>query len=214
MVNVPSRDELYTRIDQEFHQQYPDAPGQLSASDPAHADWRKKWIEIRDFRLNDECNRVYWAENPDAPTEIDPKNPDHERYQKSWLEIRDQIMSNSPDAPNELAFVDLSYIRYGVNNWFVAIDSHLRHLRSEVESWLNDAVTEIEKAYHDGRIVHGEHEYWTGTPRVFPTGRTAPSVENITLTPKASFEPDGVLWGGVDADPAPVMWALSLTDPE
>jgi hypothetical protein len=76
MVNVPSKDELYTRIDQEFHEQYPDAPGQLSASDPAHSGWREKWIEIRDFRLNDECSRVYWAENPDAPTEIDPSNPD------------------------------------------------------------------------------------------------------------------------------------------
>src|SRR5687768_9158053 len=65
MVNGPRRDELYPRVDQEFHEQYPDAPGQLSASNPAHADWRQKWIEIRDYRLNDECNRVYWAENPD-----------------------------------------------------------------------------------------------------------------------------------------------------
>ena len=213
MVNVPTKDELYTRVDQEFHQQYPDAPGQLSASDPAHADWRKKWIEIRDFRLNDECNRVYWAENPDAPTEIDPNNPDHSRFEKSWLDIRERIMSNSPDAPNDTVFVDLSYVRYGVNNWFVAIDNHLRHMKPDVEAWLDVAVAEIEQAHRDGRIVHAPNEYWEGTPRVFPTGRTAPSAENIKLTPRAQYDTDGVLWGGVEADPAPVMWALILTDP-
>lgn len=213
MVNVPSKDELYTRVDQEFHEQYPDAPGQLSASNPAHADWRQKWIEIRDFRLNDECNRVYWAENPDAPTEIDPNNPDHNRYEKAWIEIRDRIMANTPDAPNEMAFVDLSYIRYGINNWFVAIDAHLRHVKPDVEAWLDTAIAEVEQAHRDGKIVHGQHEYWDGTPRVFATGRTAPSVESITLTPKGWYEPDGVLWGGIVPDTAPVSWALSLTDP-
>jgi hypothetical protein len=213
MVNVPTKDELYTRVDQEFHQEHPEAPGQLSASDPAHADWRRKWLEIRDFRLNEECNRIYWAENPDAPIEIDPNNPDHARFQRSWLEIRDQIMANSPDAPDQLAFVDLSYVRYGVNNWFTAIDDRLRHMKPEVEAWLDQAVAEIEQAHHAGRIVHGQHEYWVGTPRVFHTGRSAPSVESFTLTPKAHYEPDGQLWGGIDAEPAPMMWALALTDP-
>jgi len=214
MVNVPTKDELYTRIDQEFHEQYPEAPGQLSASDPAHADWRQKWLAIRDYRLNDECNRVYWAENPDAPTEIDPNNRDHDRFEKSWLDIRERIMANCPDAPNDLAFVDLSYIRYGVNNWFVMIDRHLHHLKADVEAWLDVAVAEIEQAYRDGKIVHGEHEFWYGTPRVFPTGRTAPSVESITLTPQAQFQADGVLWGGVTPDTAPVSWNLTGISPD
>jgi hypothetical protein len=211
MVNVPTKDELYTRVDQEFHMQYPEAPGQLSASDPKHADWRKKWIDIRDFRLKEECNRVYWAENPDAPVEIEPNNPAHDRFQKSWIDIRDKIMANSPDAPDQLAFVDLSYIRYGVNNWFTAIDESLHFLKADVQAWLNDAVAEIEQAHHAGKIVQGD--YWVGTPKVFQTGRTAPSVESITLKPRAHYEPDGVLWGDIDPDPAPVQWGLRLTDP-
>jgi len=213
MVNVPTKDELYTRVDQEFHQQYPDAPGQLSASDPAHADWRKKWIEIRDYRLNDECNRVYWAENPDAPTEIDPNNPDHNRFEKSWLEIRERIMANSPDAPDQMAFVDLSYVRWGINNWFVMADDNLRHMKPEVESWLDVAVAEVEQAHRDGRIVHGQNEHWEGTPRVFQTGRTAPSAESFKLTPTASYDESGQLWGYVDAEPAPGSWVFSATDP-
>jgi hypothetical protein len=213
MVNVPTKDELYTRVDQEFHTQYPEAPGQLSASDPSHADWRQKWIDIRDFRLNEECNRVYWAQNPDAPIEIEPNNPDHDRFQKSWIDIRDKIMANCPDAPDQMAFVDLSYIRYGVHNWFTAIDDKLRHMKPEVEAWLDVAVAEIEQAHRDGKIVHGQHEYWEGTPKVFETGRTSPSPESIKLTPKANYEPDGVLWGGIDAEPAPINWVFSLTDP-
>ena len=212
MVNVPTRDELYTRVDQEFHEQYPDAPGQLSASNPAHADWRKKWTDIRDYRLNEECNRVYWAENPDAPTEIDPHNPDHQRFQQSWLEIRDGIMSNSPDAPNDLVFEDLSYVRYGINSWFVAIEHNLDHMKPEVEAWLDVAVAEIEQAHRDGRIVHEPNEHWEGTPRVFQSGRTAPSVESFTLTPTGQYTADGVLWGGVDANPAPINWVFALTD--
>jgi hypothetical protein len=211
MVNVPTKDELYTRIDQEFHQTYPDAPGQLSASNPAHADWRRKWIELRDFRLNDECNRIYWAEHPNAPVEIEPNNPEHDRYQQSWLDIRSRIMANSPDAPDQGAFVDLSYVRFGVNNWFTAIDRNLHHMRAEVEAWLNQAIAEIEQAHHAGKIV-GTNEYWLGTPKVFQTGRTAPSVESFTLTPKGHYETDGQLWGGIDAEPAPIMWGLALTN--
>jgi len=213
MVNVPSRDELYTRIDQEFHEQHPEAPAKLSASDPAHAAWRQMWTETRDFRLNDECNRVYWAENPDAPVEIDPHNPDHARFQQSWIAIRDQIMSNSPDAPDELAFEDLSYVRYGVNNWFVAIEHNLHHMKADVEAWCQQAVTEIEQAHRERRIVHEPNEHWLGTPRVFPTGRTAPSVESFTLTPTGEYATDGVLWGGVDADPAPISWGLYSSEP-
>ena len=213
MVNVPTKDELYTRIDQEFHQEYPDAPGQLSASDPAHADWRKKWIDIRDMRLNDECNRVYWAENPDAPTEIDPNNPEHNRFEKSWLEIRERIMANSPDAPDEMAFVDLSYVRWGINNWYVMVNDNLRHMKTEVEAWLDVAVAEVEQAHRDGRIVHGQNEHWEGTPRAFQTGRTAPSPESFKLTPTASYDASGQLWGYVDAEPAPGSWVFALTDP-
>jgi hypothetical protein len=212
MVNVPTRDELYIRVDQEFHEQYPDAPQKLSAADPAHADWRKKWTDWRDFRLNEECNRVYWAENPDAPTQIDPHNPDHERYQKSWLEIRDQIMANSPDPPNELVFEDLSHVRYGINSWFVSIRDDFHHLTADVEAWLQQAVAEVEQAHRDGRITPPQNEYWMGTPRVFQTGRTAPSVESFTLTPQAWYEPDGTLWGTVSAEPAPITWVLRLSD--
>jgi hypothetical protein len=211
MANVPTKDELYTRVDQEFKMMYPEAPGQLSASNPAHADWRQKWIEHRDFRLNEECNRVYWAENPDAPVEINPNDPAHDKFQRSWLEIRDKIMANSPDAPDQLAFVDLSYVRYGVNSWFTAIDDKLRHVKPDVEQWLPEAIAEIEKAHHDGKIVQGQ--YWYGTPKVFPTGRTSPSVESIKLTPRAHYEPDGQIWGHIDPEPAPVEWALILTDP-
>lgn len=212
MVNVPTRDELYTRVDQEFHQMYPDAPGQLSASNPAHADWRTKWIELRDMRLNEECNRVYWAENPDAPVEIEPNNPAHDRFQKSWIDIRDRIMANCPDAPDQLAFVDLSYVRYGVNSWFSDIDRFLHHMRPEVEAWLPQAIAEIEQAHHDGKIVHGPNEIWLGTPKVFHTGRTSPAVESFTLIPKASYEADGQLWGGIRPEPAPVAWSLYPTE--
>ena len=155
---------------------------------------------------------MYWAENPDAPTEIDPHNPDHQRFQQSWLEIRDGIMSNSPDAPNDLVFEDLSYVRYGINSWFVAIEHNLDHMKPEVEAWLDVAVAEIEQAHRDGRIVHEPNERWEGTPRVFQSGRTAPSVESFTLTPTGQYTADGVLWGGVDANPAPINWVFALTD--
>ena len=40
-----------------------------------------------------------------------------------------------------------------------------------------------------------------------------PSAESFKLTPKASYDSSGVLWGYVDAEPAPAYWACSLTDP-
>jgi hypothetical protein len=86
-------------------------------------------------------------------------------------------------------------------------------MKPDVQAWLDVAVAEVEQAHRDGKIVHGQHEYWTGTPKVFHTGRTSPSVESFTLTPRGKYEPDGVLWGSIDAEPAPISWALILTEP-
>jgi hypothetical protein len=63
-----TRTELYWRVDNAFHENHPDAPQHLSATDPAHQRWREAWIAERDRQLNEEVNRVYWARYPDAPT--------------------------------------------------------------------------------------------------------------------------------------------------
>jgi hypothetical protein len=97
MATFPSREELYTLVDQEFRAAYPTAPEHLVAADPHTEAWKEAWIAVRDKVINAEINVRYWNDNPDAPEKIDPNNPAHDRFEKAWLAIRDAMKQSTPD---------------------------------------------------------------------------------------------------------------------
>src|SRR5262245_25674603 len=99
---IPTKDELYKRVNDWFYSTHPDAPEPLDARDPAQEQWRRAWTKLRDDLLNAEVDRVYWESYPDAPHHIDPSNPAHQAYQKAWTDIRAWIMDMTPEmAPLE-----------------------------------------------------------------------------------------------------------------
>jgi len=122
-----TRTELYWRVDNAFHENHPDAPQQLSATDPAHQSWREAWIAERDRQLNEEVNRVYWARYPDAPTKLDESSPEWEKWRVSWQNIWHEVMDNAP-SPGEVQLqnavsddgtLDLSHIKAAVREQLV-----------------------------------------------------------------------------------------------
>jgi hypothetical protein len=99
---IPTKDELYQKVNDWFYATNPDAPEPLHPTDPAQAEWRRKWIRHRDELLNAEVDRVYWESYPDAPHHIDLEKPEHRAYQKAWLDIKAWILDMSPEmAPLE-----------------------------------------------------------------------------------------------------------------
>ncbi len=134
MTEPITRTELYWRVDSVFHERYPDAPQQLSATDPAHEHWRKAWITERDHQLNEEVNRVYWARYPDAPTKLDESSPEWEPWRVSWQNIWHEVMDNAPEpgevelqnAVSDEGVLDLSHIKAAVREQLV--DSNRDHL--------------------------------------------------------------------------------------
>ena len=129
-----TRTELYWRVDSAFHENFPDAPQQLSANDPAHERWREAWIAERDRQLNEEVNRVYWARYPDAPTKLDDSSPELEQYRAAWQTIWNEVMDRAP-SPDDVQLqnavsndgtLDLSHIKASVREQLV--DMHKDHV--------------------------------------------------------------------------------------
>jgi hypothetical protein len=127
MTEPITRTELYWRVDSAFHETFPDAPQQLSATDPAQQRWREQWIAERDHQLNEEVNRVYWARYPDAPTKLDDASPEWEKWRVSWTNIWHEVMDNAPQ-PGEVQLqnavsndgtLDLSHIKAAVRERMV-----------------------------------------------------------------------------------------------
>jgi hypothetical protein len=127
MTEPITRTELYWRVDNWFHEAHPDAPQQLSATDPAHQRWREQWIAGRDHMLNEEVNRVYWARYPEAPTQLDDSSPEWEKWRVSWMNIWHEVMDNAPE-PGEVQLqnavsndgtLDLSHIKAAVREQLV-----------------------------------------------------------------------------------------------
>jgi hypothetical protein len=134
MTEPITRTELYWRVDNWFHENYPDAPQQLSATDPAHQRWREVWIAQRDHQLNEEVNRVYWARYPDAPTKLDDSSPEWEKWRVSWTNLWHEVMDRAPE-PGEVQLqnavsndgqLDLSHIKAAVREMLV--DAHKDHV--------------------------------------------------------------------------------------
>jgi len=149
MTNIPTRDELYKLVDDDFHMYYPDAPQRLSKRD---TEWIAKWNEVCHSKLNDETNRVYWAENPDAPQKLDD-SPEWERYRKAWIEIRDQIMSNQPGPELNDDEVDLSYARAGVTRFYLNSEGQLLpDMKERVWPRLDAMLDEVERAVKNHEV--------------------------------------------------------------
>ena len=127
MTEPMTRTELYWSVDYAFHENFPDAPQQLSATDPAHERWRQAWIAERDRQLNEEVNRVYWARYPDAPTKLDDSSPEWEPYRVSWRNIWDEVMERAPspddvqvqNAVSNDGTLDLSHLKAAVREQMV-----------------------------------------------------------------------------------------------
>jgi hypothetical protein len=127
MTEPITRTELYWRVDNWFHEAYPDAPQQLSATDPAHQSWREAWIVGRDRMLNQEVDRVYWDRYPDAPRQLDDSSPEWEKWRVSWTNIWHEVMDNAPQ-PGEVQLqnavsddgkLDLSHIKASVTEQLI-----------------------------------------------------------------------------------------------
>jgi hypothetical protein len=144
MAEWPTREQIYARVDELFRMEYPDAPAQLSATDPGHANWREAWLRYRDVVVNDVVDRAYWDEHPDAPVQIDPNNPDHQRYQATWLALRELILSNTPEPPLEAGEVSASDLR---NNCLELISYSWDQIRTELHSDIRATVETMIDSY-------------------------------------------------------------------
>lgn len=122
-----SRTELYQRVNQQFYDEYPDAPPKLRADSPAEL--RTGWIRIRDRMLEEEVNRVYWARYPQAPVELDASSPEWEIWRQSWNRIKEEVMENVP-APEDVELqnavsdegeLDLTYLRAALRETLVDV---------------------------------------------------------------------------------------------
>jgi hypothetical protein len=103
---TPTRAELNTEVDRQFHEQHPEAPDKLDADDPGQADLRKDWLEIRKTVVNEWTNKVFFEHFP-AAGKLDPEDPADKLLVAYWLDIRNQIRDgakprwdwSSTDAP-------------------------------------------------------------------------------------------------------------------
>ena len=104
---TPTRAELNTEVDRQFHARYPRAPAKLDDNDPGQADLRKAWLDIRTAVVNDWTNRVFFEHFP-AAGKLEPKDPADKLLVSYWLDIRNQIRDDakprwdwsSADAPH------------------------------------------------------------------------------------------------------------------
>jgi hypothetical protein len=165
---IPTKDELYQKVNDWFYATNPDAPDPLDPKDPAQAEWRKTWMRHRDDLLNAEVDRVYWEAYPNAPHEIDPSKPEHQAYQKAWLDIRTWILDMSPDmaplegdALQDAQQTALADVRDDLQPHFenISMNSPADLQPSPLET-LDAASEQVHTAYKNGLI--GE-DLWRGT---------------------------------------------------
>ena len=177
---MPSRDELYARVDEDFRVEFPDAPARLHATSAEHADWRREWLVIRDDLLNAEVNRLYWDRYPGAPHQIDPENPAHREFQEGWWEIRTEILANAPEpadggdgpAADE---PDFSFARAGIYQAVVSLQEALPpSMKDPLDVYVETAYEQAQSAVLDGSATKTA---WWGPE----TAITAPD-EELTVT--------------------------------
>jgi len=174
-MDVPTREELYAKVNEVYWERFPDAPRRLSRSDDDAA-WRDVWLQFRDLMLNSETNRVYWELFPNAPEKLDPDNPDDNVYVNAWLEIRDAIISNSPlppgdddGYPDEDHDIDMSYARRGL---YRGLDRALEIVdpdhHQEVREYFDAAFEEIRERALNGEIPE-DPDVWSARSITVPT---------------------------------------------
>jgi len=91
---VPTRTELHTEVDRQFHKRHPEAPKRLDDGDPAQATLVKEWLELRDAVVNEWTDRVFFERFPTAG-KLDPDDPRDEKLIEYWLDIRNQIRDDA-----------------------------------------------------------------------------------------------------------------------
>ena len=162
MIEPISRTELYQRVDTAFHERFPDAPAQMSAS--TKPEWRQWWIQERDRQLNEEINRVYWARYPDAPVELDSTSPEWENWRISWANIRDELMSNAP-APEDVQLqnavdadgkLDLTYLKAAVRKSFADREDIQPDILDDIVARADELAEELGAQAMQSRDMHAE----------------------------------------------------------
>ena len=193
MVDIPTREELYDKVDDLYHHHFPEAPYKLHATSAEHATWREMWLDIRDRTLVEEVNRIYWARFPDGPVKIDPDNPDHKRFTDGWLAIRDAINESAPMPPvgedvDESA--EEETVRTGVNQSVGTLLLEAPQFREVVDAACVTAVEVILAAAKDGRITR-DSGVFSGAESEH-TSTDDPPVK-LKLQPKAWRYDDGTI---------------------
>ena len=94
---TPTRAELNTEVDRQFHERYPDAPAKLDDDGPGQADLRKAWLDIRTSVVNEWTNKVFFEHFP-AAGKLDPKDPADKLLIAYWLDIRNEIRDDASRA--------------------------------------------------------------------------------------------------------------------
>ena len=122
-----TRTELYWHVDYAFHENFPDAPQQLSATDPAaRALARGVDRRTRSPAERGSQSRLLGA-LPDAPTKLDDSSPEWEQWRVSWQNIWHEVMDNAP-SPGEVQLqnavsddgtLDLSHIKAAIREQLV-----------------------------------------------------------------------------------------------
>jgi hypothetical protein len=187
MAHVPTREELYKSVNEEFYETHPSAPRPLTLG-ARDAELRKSWIEIRDRLLYREIDRIYWDEYPNAPREIDPDNAEHHPFQRAWWHIHDSIMQNIPQPPEEAAELDTSYLRELIVKSMNYYEPKLwNDLVDKANEWGEQVISDAEQFVANGDLV-------PGGPQI-PTWFT-----EVTSEYDASQKMAGTAWVMLDAE--------------
>jgi hypothetical protein len=204
MADLPTREELYAKVDAQYHEHFPEAPYKLDATSAEHETWRQYWLEIRDATLNEEVNRVYWERYPDGPLKIDPDDPDHKQYVDGWLEIRDAIMDSAPLPPIEDADEPVGddsardQIRTGIyQSAGTLIDFAPDEFRVAIEANAAAAVEIVVAAESEGKLPVGGTEF-VGAEAEYSTSDSPPVT--MTITPRAHRGSDGRIQASLSYD--------------
>ena len=204
---VPTREELYAKVNDWFAATHPDAPEALHPTSAEHAEWRREWLRLRDDLLNAETNRIYWEAYPTGPEKIDPSNPEHDAYEQAWLDIRRWILDNTPDpfGEQEMAEAEVRYreVLEGLGGQLGEdLDPILSEVPDDVRDSLLDAIEgfelEVSNAYKAGEVpeLKGDTR-WYGTWREF-TSASEPA-KGVKIRPWAYMQ-YGRLGAGLESE--------------
>ena len=91
-MTIPSQADLYAEVDRRFKNEHPEAPDRLDPNDANQQAFVHRWLEWRDYVLNEWTDQVFFEYFPHAG-KLDPANPADADLIEYWKDIQHQINS-------------------------------------------------------------------------------------------------------------------------